>query len=118
MSEAEREERQRAAAEAVRRGVDGEQYWGGAPPKELTIGYMTTTIGAMQAGYAEGWITGASLMPHQRFQFDLGMPFLGAVSVDKLRKPECSFNRTKGLSDQAGADRSVSRPQFIDLAAP
>jgi len=118
MSDVEREERQHAAAEAVLRGVDGGQYWGGEPPKELTVGYITTMVGAMQAGYAEGWITGASQMPHQRFQFDLGMPFLGAVPVDKPRRPECCCNRTKGWSEQARADRSVSRPQFIDLAAP
>lgn len=110
MSEAEREERQRAASEAVRRGVDGEQYWGGTPPRELTVGSMTTTIGAMQAGYAQGWITGASQMPHQRFQFDPGMPFLGVVPVEKVRRPECSCNRTKGWGNQARADRSVSRP--------
>jgi hypothetical protein len=51
----------------VKRGVDGTQYWGDKPPKELTVGYMTTAVGAIQAGYAEGWITGASSMPHQRF---------------------------------------------------
>lgn len=110
MSDEERERRKRAAAEALARGIDGEHYWGGEPPKELTVGYMTTTIGAMQAGYAEGWITGSSQMPHQRFQFDLGMPLLGAVPADKPRNPECSCNRTKGWSDQARADRSVSRP--------
>jgi hypothetical protein len=71
MTETEREQRAQAAVEAVRRGIDGEQYWGDKPPRELTVGYMTTTVGAIQAGYAEGWITGASVMPHQRLQFDL-----------------------------------------------
>lgn len=108
MSEEEREHRMRAAAEAIERGIDDEQYWGGEPPAELTVGYMTTVVGAMQAGYAQGWITGAAQMPHQRFQFDLGMPLLGVVSAEKSRKPECSCNRTKGWSDQAGADRSVT----------
>jgi hypothetical protein len=110
MSEEERERRRRAAADAVERGMDGEQYWGGEPPPELTVGYMTTTVGAMQAGYAEAWITGAASMPHQRFQFDLGMPFLGVVPAERPRRPECSCNRTKGWSDQARADRSVTRP--------
>src|SRR5712691_2576961 len=64
MSEEERERRKRAAADAIERGMDAEQYWGGEPPPELTVGYMTTVVGAMQAGYAEGWITGASQMPH------------------------------------------------------
>jgi hypothetical protein len=110
MTEEDREERARAAAEAVRRGIDGAQYWGDKPPKELTVGYMTTIVGALQAGYVEGWITGAFAMPHQRFQFDLGMPQLGVVPVDKQRRPECSCNRTKGWADQVRADRSVTQP--------
>ncbi len=110
MTDAEREQRAQAAAEAVKRGIDGAQYWGDKPPRELTVGYMTTAIGAMQAGYAEGWITGASTMPHQRFQFDLGMPLLGVVPADKPRKPECSCNWTKGWGDQARAERSVTKP--------
>ena len=110
MTDAERDQRAQAAAEAVKRGVDGEQYWGDKPPKELTVGYMTTTVGAMQAGYAEAWILGAATMPHQRLQFDLGMPLLGVVPADKPRKPECSCNWTKGWGDQARAERSVSKP--------
>lgn len=110
MTDEEREQRARAAAEAVRRGVDGAQYWGDKPPRELTVGYMTTMVGAMQAGYAEGWITGASSMPHQRFQFDLGMPLLGVVPCEKPRSPECSCNRTKGWADQARVERSVTMP--------
>jgi hypothetical protein len=110
MTDAEREQRAQAAAEAVKRGIDGEQYWGDKPPRELTVGYMTTTIGAMQAGYAETWILGAATMPHQRLQFDLGMPLLGVVPADKPRKTECSCNWTKGWGDQARAERSVSKP--------
>jgi len=110
MTEEEREQRGRAAAEAIQRGIDGAQYWGGKPPRELTVGYMTTTVGAIQAGYAEGWITGASKMPHQRFQFDLGMPLLGVVAVEKGRNPECSCTWTKGWGDQARAERSVTMP--------
>jgi hypothetical protein len=110
MTDAEREQRAQAAAEAVKRGVDGAQYWGDRPPKELTVGYMTTAIGALQAGYAETWILGAAAMPHQRFQFDLGMPLLGVVPADKPRKPECSCNWTKGWGDQARAERSVTKP--------
>jgi hypothetical protein len=110
MTDAEREQRAQAAADAVKRGIDGEQYWGDKPPKELTVGYMTTAIGALQAGYAETWILGAATMPHQRFQFDLGMPLLGVVPAEKPRQPECSCNWTKGWGDQARADRSVTKP--------
>ncbi|MGD0650802.1 MAG: ThiF family adenylyltransferase [Verrucomicrobiia bacterium] len=110
MTEEEREQRARAAADAIQRGIDGAQYWGDKPPRELTVGYMTTAVGAIQAGYAEGWLTGAGSMPHQRFQFDLGMPLLGVVPDHKTRKPECSCNRTKGWGDQARAERSVTMP--------
>jgi len=110
MTDTERERRAQAAAEAIKHGIDGAQYWGDKPPKELTVGYMTTTVGAIQAGYAEGWITGAFTVPHQRFQFDLGMPLLGVVPADKPRKPECSCNWTKGWGDQARAERSVTKP--------
>ena len=64
----------------------------------------------MQAGYAQMWIAGAASMPHQRFQFDLGMPFLGVVPDEKRRKSECSCNRTKGWADQARSERSVTKP--------
>ncbi len=110
MTNDEREQRSQAAAEAIRRGIDGAQYWGDKPPTELTVGYMTTAVGAIQAGYAEGWLTGASSMPHQRFQFDLGMPFLGVAPDHKSRRPECSCNWTKGWGDQARAERSVTMP--------
>lgn len=110
MTDEERESRAKAAAEAVARGIDGTQYWGDKMPRELTVGYMTTVVGAMQAGYAEGWLTGSSEMPHQRFQFDLGMPLLGAVAAEKPRRPECSCNWTAGWGDQARAERSVTKP--------
>jgi hypothetical protein len=113
MSEEERTQRRIAARAATDRGVDGEQYWGGEPPMELTVGYMTSTVGSMQAGFAQGMITGSFCMPHQRFQFDLGMPSLGVVPADKEPNPDCSCRRTKGWSDQARADRSVSRPSHF-----
>ena len=110
MTEGEREQRACAAADAIRSGIDGAQYWGDKPPRELTVGYMTTMVGAMQAGYAEGWIAGASSMPYQRFQFDLGMPLLGVVPCEKPQRPECSCSWTKGWGDQARAERSITMP--------
>jgi hypothetical protein len=110
MTDDDRKQRAKAAAEAVGLGVDVDQYWGDAPPNELTVGYMTTMVGAMQAGYAQTWMIGAASMPHRRFQFDLGMPLLGVAPDQKSRKPECSCNRTKGWGDQARCERSVTRP--------
>jgi hypothetical protein len=117
MTDEERQQRARAAADAVQRGVDGAQYWGDAPPPELTVGYMTTVVGAMQAGYAEGWLSGASQMPHQRFQFDLGMPSLGVVPVEKARSSECSCHWTKGWNDQARDERSITMPPHWSRAS-
>jgi ThiF family len=104
----ERHARREAAKDAMARGIDGKQYWGEEPSRELTVGYLTTTVGAMQAGYALAALTAASAMPHQRFQFDVGMPLLGVVPAEKSRRQECQCNRTKGWGDQARADRSVT----------
>ena len=83
-TEAERQFRADAAAAAELRGVDGAQYWGGAPPPELTVGYLTTTVGAMGAGYAQNLLLGSAKLPHHRFQFDLGLSSLGVVSDERL----------------------------------
>jgi hypothetical protein len=80
-----------------------------ALPADHVIG-PGLSVTPMQAGYAEGWITGSSSMPYQRFQFDLGMPLLGVVPDEKTRKPECSCNWPKGWGDQARAERSVTMP--------
>jgi len=112
----EREQRKRAALEAADRGLDGRQYWGGEPPRELTVGYMTTAVGAMLAGFAHGMITGSFAMAHQRFQFDLGMPMLAVVPAEKPAKAECSCRHTKGWADQSRADRSVTKPLHFERA--
>ena len=109
-TEAERQFRADAAAAAEQRGVDGAQYWGGAPPPELTVGYLTTTIGAMGAGYAQNLLLGSAKLPHDRFQFDLGFSSLGVVADNRPPYPDCACQRSIGRSDQARADRSVSRP--------
>jgi hypothetical protein len=115
-TEAERQSRTDAAAAAERRGVDGAQYWGGAPPPELTVGYLTTVVGAMGAGYAQNLLLGSAKLPHRRFQFDLGMSSLGVVSDERQARIDCSCQRTIGRSDQARADRSVSHPSHWPAA--
>jgi hypothetical protein len=109
-TEAERRFWIEAAADAEARGVDGAQYWGGTPPPELTVGYLTTVVGALGAGYAEGWLTGAGRMPHSRFQFDLGLSALGVVADERPPRADCACRKTLGWADQAHADRSVSKP--------
>jgi hypothetical protein len=99
-----------AAADAEQRGVDGAQYWGGTPPPELTVGYLTTVVGAMGVGYAQNMLLGSAKLPHHRFQFDLGFPSLGVVSDERPPRPDCACQKSIGRSDQARGDRSVSRP--------
>jgi hypothetical protein len=99
-----------AAAAAEQRGVDGAQYWGGTPPPELTVGYLTTTVGAMGAGYAQNILIGSAKLPHHRFQFDLGFSSLGVVADERLSRADCACQRSIGRNDQARADRSVSHP--------
>lgn len=109
-ADAERQFRAEAALAAEQRGVDGTQYWGGTPPPELTVGFLTTTVGAMGAGYAQNLLLGSSKLPHNRFQFDLGLSSLGVVSDERPPRDGCSCQKTNGRSDQGCADRSVSRP--------
>lgn len=115
-TETERKFRADAAAEAEARGVDGAQYWGGTPPPELTVGYLTTVIGAMGAGYAQNLLLGSAKLPHNRFQFDLGLGLLGVVTDDRPASKDCACQRNIGRSDQARADRSVSLPDHWSRA--
>ena len=55
-TEAERQFRAEAAEEEELRGVDGAQYWGGAPPPEFTVGFLTTTVGAMGGWLCAGFV--------------------------------------------------------------
>jgi hypothetical protein len=111
MTDEERKWRQAAAKDAEAKGLDGAQYWGGEPPQELTVGYLTSLAGSMAAGYAQNLLTGSARLPHQRFQFDVGWEKLGVAPVAGKRVADCSCGKTIGHSDQARADRSVSRPQ-------
>jgi hypothetical protein len=109
-TDAEREFMANAAKEAEARGIDGAQYWGGTPPTELTVGYLTTMLGAMGAGYAQNLILGASKIPHRRFQFDVGLPSFGFVEDFREPRTGCACQKFIGWSDQAKPDRSVSKP--------
>jgi len=110
MTDKERKSRREAAKEAEANGLEGAQYWGGEPPQELTVGYLTALAGSMAAGYAQNLLTGSAGLPHQRFQFDIGWEKLGVAPIRGERKPHCSCGKAIGHSDQARADRSVSRP--------
>jgi molybdopterin/thiamine biosynthesis adenylyltransferase len=111
MTDEEKESRRQAAREADVLGIDGTQYWRGDTPPLVTVGYLTSAMGSLAAGYAIGWITGKFSMPHARFQFDIGAPGFGFVDVERHRIPTCSCGRTTGHADQGRAHRSVAKPR-------
>jgi tRNA A37 threonylcarbamoyladenosine dehydratase len=115
MTEDEKRARQAAAKEAEKRGDNPDQYW--RNQRQLhTVGYLTTTAGALTAGYAEGWLTGAFEMPHSAFQFDIGQERLGVVPCLPVRT-SCNCGEHIGWADQAKAFRNVSRPPHIPSKA-
>lgn len=107
LSEREQAERRQAAKQAAARGDDPDPYWRGQ--RQLhTVGYLTTLTGALAAGYAEGWLTGAFGAPHTGFQFDISRPNFGFAPTASDNRCECS--KHIGWSDQAKSYRNVGRP--------
>lgn len=117
-ADAERQFQVEAAKAAEQRGVDGAQYWGGTPPPELTVGYLTTVIGAIGAGYVQNMLLGSGKLPHKRFQFDLGLCGFGVVADDRPPRGDCSCQKMIGWSDQARVERSVCIPAHWSPAIP
>jgi molybdopterin/thiamine biosynthesis adenylyltransferase/proteasome lid subunit RPN8/RPN11 len=111
MSEEEMNRRIAAAEEAKQRGEAPDQYWRGRAPQLHTVGYMTTTIGSLAAGYAEGWLTGAFPLPYSSFQFDIGQSRFGFVEQPRFQRPNCVCGKTIGWADQARSFRNVAKPQ-------
>lgn len=111
MTAEEREHRQRAAAQAAERGGDPDQYWRNRTRQLHTVGYLTTAAGAMAAGYAAGWLTGAFEPPHDSFQFDIGRAKLGCVAPPQERKAGCRCGALLGWGEAARSYRNVALPR-------
>ncbi|PQO28911.1 ThiF family adenylyltransferase [Blastopirellula marina] len=108
MTEKERAIRQAEARVAVERGLDPDAYW--RNQRQIhTVGYLTGLAGAMAAGYAEGWLTGAFSMPYPAFQFDIGQPNFSIVQL-RANSPNCTCNDHYGQGDLARSFRNVARP--------
>lgn len=108
MTDDERSQRQQAAEAAIARGDDPDHYWRGSRQIH-TVGYLTSTVGSLAAGYLEGWLTGAFSMPHSAFQFDVGRPCFGfAPTTSEMSRCEC--NSHCGWADQSRSYRNVARP--------
>jgi molybdopterin/thiamine biosynthesis adenylyltransferase len=110
MSVEEREQRVRAAEEAVARGEDPNPYWTDTPQLN-TVGYLTTMAGSMVAGYAIGWITGRFDAPFVRLQANLSAPLLD--TTDSLRELDvhCVCQTRRGWADQAIRFSQVTAPE-------
>jgi molybdopterin/thiamine biosynthesis adenylyltransferase len=109
MSAAERVTRQKEAMAARQRGEKPDPYWHDEPQIN-TVGYLTTTAGALMAGYAIGWITGRFDPPFTRLQMNLVAPYLDVTDVDVNADPDCVCRRVRGWADQGSADAFISAP--------
>jgi hypothetical protein len=110
MSEEERKARQLEAKAAAKRGDDPDQYWRQRPRQLHTVGYLTTMLGALGAGYAEGLLTGTFRPPHSWFQFDVGRERLAVVAPPRDRLHVCSCEQHRGWGDAANPYRNVVKP--------
>lgn len=109
MDPGERERRQRAAADAVARGEAGDPYWR-AEPQLNTVGYLTTAVGALAAGYVIGWITGRFAPPFSRLQANLGAPYWDVTDQPEAADPACTCRAVRGWADQGAAHALISAP--------
>jgi hypothetical protein len=110
MTEEERTSRQIEAKQAAERGDDPDQYWRQRPREMHTVGYLTTMLGALGAGYAEGLITGTFSAPHSWFQFDIGRERLGVVTPPRGRITACNCAQLLGWGDAANPYRNIVKP--------
>ena len=109
MSSEERAQRTAAATEAQIRGDNPDPYW--QRERQInTVGYLTTTVGAMLAGYAIGWLTSRFAPPFERLQMNFVAPFLDVTDLPQKQRSECACAKFRGWADQANAEALVSTP--------
>lgn len=113
MNREECDRRQEEARKAKDRGDSPEAYWL-EEPQFHTVGYMTSMVGALGAGYLEGMLTGAFAMPHHSMQFDIGAPSFGMIPLERQRKESCSCSQHIGWGNQASGFRNVYLPPHWD----
>jgi hypothetical protein len=115
MNEEERDRRRRAAAEALDRGEAGAPYWLDDPQLN-TVGFLTTAVGALAAGYAIGWITGRFPPPFARLQANFGAPLWDVTDQDAKPGEACTCRKVRGWADQAAAHSLISPPRHWPAA--
>jgi tRNA A37 threonylcarbamoyladenosine dehydratase len=109
MSPEERAQRRAAARRAEEQDSNANAYWHDMPQLN-TVGYLTTTAGAMAAGYAIGWLTGRFDAPFERLQLNLTGQLLDVTDSEELPRPDCACRRVRGWADQAAADALITPP--------
>ena len=109
MSPVEREQRQRAAADAEQRGDNPDPYWRSAPQLN-TVGYLTTMSGALAAGYIIGWLTERFTAPFEAVQMNLIAPGFDVVDIPEKFQDGCACRRARGRAEQAAAEAFISAP--------
>lgn len=107
MSPEERAQRRAAARSAEEQ--DANAYWRDMPQLN-TVGYLTTTAGAMVAGYAIGWLTGRFDPPFERLQLNLTGKLLDVTDLEEAPRSDCACRRVRGWADQAAADALITPP--------
>ena len=115
MSEQEREFRRAAAQAAKLEGNQDSAYWEEIPQLN-TVGYLTTTAGALAAGYAVGWITGRFEPPFERLQMNLSAREFGVIGWEEEASDECACRRVRGWGDQGNAEAWVAPPEHWPAA--
>jgi ThiF family protein len=109
MSREEREQRIHMANEAVARGEDPNPYWTDIPQLN-TVGYLTTTAGALAAGYAIGWMTGRFDAPFSRLQANFAAELLDTTDSARCAAADCACQTRRGWADQGVIWSQISAP--------
>ena len=109
MSPAERAARQ-AAVPCVREGEENDNaYWEDIPQLN-TVGYLTTTAGALAAAFAIGCITRRFVTSFRCLQLNLSAPEFGVVETGVVPLSHCACRRMRGLADQGRSQAYVTAP--------
>lgn len=109
MSEDEKQRRRQAADEARQRGEDPNPYWKDLPQLN-TVGYLTTAVGAMAAGYTIGWLSKRFDAPFERLQMNFVAKYLDVTDQTQKAREDCPCSQFVGWADQASPDSLISSP--------
>ena len=115
MSEEEINRRRESADQARQRGEDPNPYWRDQPQIN-TVGYLTTAVGAMVAGYAIGWLTNRFDAPFERLQMNFVAKYLDVTDLVQRKRQDCACGKFRGWADQAAVDALISAPDHWPAA--